>query len=356
MNKNILDLNRLLIKLLTTSLLILWSIVGCHSQEAQFSQFYVSSLYLNPALAGQEGQMTFISNYRTQWRSIINPFVSNQLSFIYPLKTKEMFHNHKGGLGASVFSDRAGDGSLRTNGFNVTAAYNLELAESSYHFFAFGLHLGFMQKSIDFTNLQWGVQYNPYLGFDANIAPNENNVITTKLYPDVAAGMMWYYNGSKDYSESNLSAFMGVSGYHLNQPNESLIKNQPSKLPILLRVHGGLEYKIGERMFVGPNFLYANQKQASQINAGLYLAFKMIDKQDGMFANGKFSLGGWYRLGDAYIASAGFLTNYYQLGFSYDINSSNLRYATGGRGAYEISLVLRKIKDQKLKRFSTPRI
>jgi len=40
------------------------------AQEVQFSQFNASSLYLNPALAGVENDVTFNSNFRSQWSSI----------------------------------------------------------------------------------------------------------------------------------------------------------------------------------------------------------------------------------------------------------------------------------------------
>ncbi len=325
------------------------------SQDAQFSQFYVSSLYLNPALAGQEGQLYFSSNYRMQWRSIVNPYVSNQVTGIIPLKSKAEFHNHKGGIGATLYSDRAGDGNLKTNGFSISAAYNLPLAKSTYNYLAFGLQLGFIQKSLDYNNLQWGSQYSSFVGYDANVNPNETTLLTTRLYPDISGGLMWYYNKDKDYEESKWSAYLGASGYHLNQPNESLAKGTVYKLPMLLRGHGGLEFKLGDRITLSPNVLYAYQKSQSQINAGMYLGFKMFNQAEGLVANGRFLLGGWYRVQDAYIASVAFSTNSYQIGLSYDMNASDLRYKTKGRGAYELSLVVRKIKNKQMERFSTPR-
>ncbi|HTF80104.1 MAG TPA: PorP/SprF family type IX secretion system membrane protein [Cytophagales bacterium] len=336
-------------------ILIVWVFWHGLSQDAQFSQFYVSSLYLNPALAGQEGQLYFSSNYRMQWRSIVNPYVSNQVTGIVPIKNKAEFHNHKGGIGATLYSDRAGDGNLKTNGFSVSAAYNLPLAKSTYNYLSFGLQLGFIQKSLDFNNLQWGSQYNSFVGFDANVNPNETTLLSTKIYPDISGGIMWYYNKNKDYEESKWSAYLGASGYHLNQPNESLAQGSMHRLPILLRGHGGLEFKMGPRVTFSPNVLYAYQKSQSQINAGAYLGFRLFDNANALTSNGRFMLGGWCRIKDAYVGSVAFATDSYQIGLSYDMNSSDLRYKTRGRGAYEISLVVRKIKNKQLERFSTPR-
>jgi type IX secretion system PorP/SprF family membrane protein len=325
------------------------------AQDAQFSQFYVSSLYLNPALAGQEGQLYFSSNYRMQWRSVVNPYVSNQITGVVPIKTKAELRNHKGGIGFSLYSDRAGDGNLKTNGFNLSGAYNLPLSKNEGNCLSFGLQLGFVQKSLDYNNLQWGSQYNPFVGFDANIDPSETALQNTRLYPDLSAGFVWYLNKDRKYEDKKWSAFLGGSAYHINQPNESMAKGAIYKLPMLLRGHGGIEFQLSNKVSFSPNVLYAYQKTQSQINAGAYFGFHLFDKSSSLTSNGKLLIGGWYRLKDAIVTTVAFATDSYQLGFSYDLNSSDLRYKTKGRGAYEISLVLRRLKDKKMERFSTPR-
>jgi type IX secretion system PorP/SprF family membrane protein len=333
----------------------LLSYISIYAQDPQFSQFYVSSLYLNPSLAGLESVQTFNSNYRMQWRSIANPYVTNQLSFIHPLKTKEMFHNHKGGIGVSLFNDRAGGGSLKTNGFHLSAAYNLELAKSSYHFLAFGLQFGLIQKTVDFSNLQWGSQFNPYIGFDANLTPEESDIQSGRIYPDINTGLLWYYNGERDYEEAKFSSYVGFSCYHLNQPNESFVRERSFKLPMLLRAHAGFEYEITEKIYISPNLLYAYQSKSSQVNLGLYSTFKVNGATDGLYKNLRLIFGTWYRLNDSFIISTGLGSDAIQFAFSFDLNTSSLRYATGGRGAYELSLVIRRSKMEKLKRYSTPR-
>ena len=61
-------------------------------------------------------------------------------------------------------------------------------------------------------------------------------------------------------------------------------------------------------------------------------------------------------MGDAFIFSTGLSNKAYTIGFSYDWNTSTLRRASGGRGAYELTLTVRKVKSSRDKHFGTPRI
>lgn len=326
------------------------------AQDATFSQYYSSSLYLNPSFAGVEQDITFSSNYRSQWQSIIQPYVTNQLSFIYPIYVDEIKQTHIGGIGGSIYTDRAGEGNFKTLGANVNAGYKIPI-ESELHSFFVGTQLGIIQKSLDLSQLQWGDQYNPFIGFDAAKIPTEDNIITSHAYFDMGLGAIYYYNQNMANEDKKLSGFFGVSTYHLNQPNESLIEDDKSKLPILYKGHGGINIPFATRFIVSPNILIASQNSDYHLNGGLYLTYLLYQEHPSAILKGsEITLGGWYRNQDAFIMSAGVTHKAYTLGFSYDWNTSTLRYATKGRGAYEISLTLRKLKNRSPKHIATPRI
>jgi type IX secretion system PorP/SprF family membrane protein len=322
------------------------------AQDAHFSQYYASGLYLNPSVAGIEPGLAFTSNYRTQWRSIVVPYITSQISLIAPIFAKKNMNDiHVGGLGLSVYNDKAGEGNFKTLGVNISGAYNLHL--SSTHTITLGVQGGFIQKSIDFTDLQWGEQFNPYIGFDNTVSPSETTIGVRKLYPDVGAGFMYYFNPSSE--ENGFSAFLGGAAYHINRPNESLINDLVSRLPILFKVHGGFEVPVSEKMSLSPNVLSMMQNNVFHVNSGLYLNYRM-NEGGKLIRPSEIVFGAWYRLQDSFIFSMGLGNKNYLLGFSYDFNSSSLRYNTQGRGAYEISLSIRKIKERTIKRFHTPRI
>ena len=325
------------------------------SQDAQFSQYYSSALYLNPALAGSEPDITFSSNYRQQWRSIVQPYTTNQVSLILPYHVAKIKDSHKGGAGFSFYNDRAGDGNMKSLGVNFTGAYNLALSSNGLNYLSLGLQGGFMQKSIDYTSLEWGSQYSA-TGFDANNPVNEGNVLTTRLYPDVNAGVIYYYNAAKNYHYTDYSIYAGAAVYHINQPNESFLKNKASKLPMLMKFHTGFEYNLSKKSNISPNAIVFYQNLKNQINVGFYYTYALKQTNFGVVNSTNLILGAWYRFQDSFIASIGLNNSFYTIGFSYDLNSSSLRNYTNGRGAYELSLTLRRITKNRIKRFSTPRI
>lgn len=324
------------------------------SQDPAFSQYYASGVYLSPALAGIEPNWALNLNYRSQWRSIGTPYITSQVSFIYPFHSKSKGRNW-GGLGISVFNDRAGDGNLQATGANFNLAYNVYL--SSKQVVIFGVQGGFIQKNINFGNLQWGSQYDPFNGFNSyldNPAVN-NNLLNSSIYPDIGAGFLYYYNADRQAEETGVSAFAGASAYHLNQPNESLVQGQESSLPMLIKAHGGIIWGLSHKVNLSPNVLFALQNSVYQVNSGLYITY-MFAPQTSVIGPTDFITGAWYRLDDSFIFLGGFGNDYYTLGFSYDLNSSSLRTNTRGRGAYEISLKITKPHPKRVARFHTPRI
>lgn len=343
-------------KLIYIAVFVCGAIAGVRAQDAVFSQYYASQLYLNPALAATEPNMLFSTNYRNQWRSIVIPYVTTQASFIYPFITREIRRErHWGGVGLSMYTDKAGDGNFKTTGFNATFAYNLPLNSHQSKNLSFGVQGGFIQKNIDYTNLQWGEQYNPYLGFDASVPVNETGFGDQVMYPDINAGLTFYSNPKSDNALGS-SGYFGVAVYHINQPDESFVDGVSSRLPMLFKAHAGMKFPLSPKFSFSPNAIGLYQYDVYHINGGLYFNYQLINSTTGFFRETDLILGSWYRYGDSFIFSLGFGNDIYTLGFSYDYNTSNLRYATNGKGAYEISLTLRKGSQKTWKRIETPRI
>jgi type IX secretion system PorP/SprF family membrane protein len=326
------------------------------AQDAAFSQYYSSYLYLNPAYAGSEPSLTAGVNSRTQWKSVTEPYQTNQISLIVPFYRKINKQSNFGGLGISLYNDKAGSGKLSATGVNINLSYVLKVTESSN--ILFGIQGGMIQKSIDFASLQWGSQYNRFVGYDVSVDPNatsSGNLSERTLYPDLGAGLIYYYKPGRDIREKGMSFYAGAASYHLNQPNESLVKDQVSRLPMLNKVHAGFDYSISTKFNVSPNVLVAQQNNLLQINAGMYVNYG-FGNPDSRFIPSDLIVGAWYRVGDAYIASVGLGCDTYTIGFSYDVNNSSLRTETRGRGAYEISLRITKPRVIKTRRNYTPRI
>lgn len=326
------------------------------AQGAVFSQYYASSLYLNPALAGLQPDISVSANYRMQWLNV-NPYTTGQVSLIYPFLNKNKpSHEHWGGAGLSVFQDNAGSANaVRSTGANFNFAYNLNLSDQKINVISFGLQGGFVQRQLNSNNYAWGTQYTTGSN-QIDDGSNQQNIINQKISPTVAGGAVWYFANTKEAFKNSFKAFAGISGYQLNRPNRAMLDNQTILAPILLKFHAGISLPISQRISLSPNAIVALQNNLQQINAGGYFSFLLSENENGFFARPEFIAGGWYRLGDAIIFNTGLSTSHFSIGLSYDLNSSTLDRYTNSQGAYEISLSIKMPRGVQQKRYATPRI
>ncbi len=341
-------------------------ICSINAQDAVFSQYFASSLYLSPCFAGVEPNLNVGINTRTQWKSITAPYVTNQISIIKPFYKYGLTDNNIGGMGISVYQDKAGNFGFETLGANVSGAYNLNVNEN--HTFTFGLRAGIIQERINLSQLQWGSQFNQYKGFDSNFPADQvqttNSLSGSKTMLDLGAGLLYYYKAGRDRREKGMSLWLGYSGFHLNRPNESMVSGYTSRMAVLNKGLAGFEFTVGSRFNLSPNVLVVTQGQDAkdikglsnmQVNTGMYITYMLVEPESDMLPK-DLIIGGWYRLGDSFIASVGLLSNAYTIGFSYDLNQSGLKTITKGKGAWEVSLKIQVPKKEKVKRYYTPRI
>jgi len=318
--------------------------ISSKGQDAVFSQFYNSTLYLNPAMAGIEDDLTISLSHRSQWRSLVFPYTTSQFSLIVPYyKSKHSKPlGHLGGVGLSIFNDVAGENSnFKTTGANGAFAYNLPLDRKHVNQITFGLQVGLINKRIDASNLQWGEQYNPYVGFDASIAPTEVNNFQNRTFFDVNFGVFYWLYPIQDGSPIIKSINSGLSVSHLNHPNESLLEEEESRLPVLYKYHGGILFNLNPKAMLSLNLLSALQDQIFQHNIGVYLSYKLTTLHQEVYKYVLVRVGSWVRLEDSAIVLTEFETKLFKVGFSYDWNTSSLRYNDRGIGTYEVHLSIR---------------
>ncbi|NJN27115.1 MAG: PorP/SprF family type IX secretion system membrane protein [Cyclobacteriaceae bacterium] len=326
--------------------LVLAGAVQVHGQDPVFSQFYNSAVYLNPALIGEEENMYLNFAHRSQWGSLDFPYTTTQVSLIIPyFSDKHVIpEGHIGGVGLSFYGDEAGQGSsLKTYGGNASFAYNIHLSNKSVNRLTFGMQLGFIHKNIDRDKLQWGEQYNPFIGFDNTVVPTEFDQLQNRTFLDITAGAFWRYFANSDQKNIR-SMYAGFSAGHLNHPDESVLDGNLNRLPVLYKLHGGMIFALSQKASLSANFLSQLQDQVNQTNFGSFLSYQLPFDTRGQMSNLITRVGAWYRVQDAVIGSIEFLTNNLQFGFSYDWNVTSLRYNNRGTGSFEISMGYRFFK------------
>jgi type IX secretion system PorP/SprF family membrane protein len=291
------------------------------AQDYQFTQFYASPLNLNPAFAGSDNTR-FATNYRNQWSSLPNAFVT------YNASIDHFFASANSGVGLRFTRDQFGSAGVGANAVGLTYAYEFQISNT----FSVrpGVEFSFNQMSIDFTKMVFGDQL--ILG-----TPTSQTTLNLDrfTYADFAAGALIY---SEKF-------WFGYSVHHLNEPLTSF-RETGSRLPMRSSFHTGYEFTLQEgsklarpiKLLAAANF--RQQQEFSAFDLGFYL------QPDPLI------IGLWYRGvpigalngGNVFYDSMAILFGYnsekynVQFAYSYDITLSGLAANSGG--SHEISMIL----------------
>jgi type IX secretion system PorP/SprF family membrane protein len=290
------------------------------AQDPEFTQFYANPLYLNPAFAGTARCPRVCFNYRNQWPGISGTFVTYSASY------DQHIDAIGGGVGLIMTNDRAGQATINTT--NISGIYSYQLNVSREFSIKMGLQATFMQKSVDWTKLNFGDMIDPRRGFIYNT--NEVPGVTNKTNVDFSAGVLGY---SRKY-------FFGFAVHHITEPDEGFLGT--SKLPMKYTGHAGAVIPLGGKYSessISPNILFQKQQDFQQLNLGVYVT------------KGPIVGGVWYRNADSFILLVGFQQDLFKFGYSYDVTISKLTNATAG--SHELSFQMQFQCKPKKKKFRT---
>ncbi len=298
--------------------LLVFTGLAMQAQDAEFSQFYAAPAYLNPSMIGFTDEARIGLNYRLQMPDFGDAFSTLSLAY------DQHFNKYNSSIGLLLTGDRAGQGLFNTYGLSALYAYQLQL--NSHLTMKAGLSVGVFHQSISWGDLVFGDMINPSTG--APIVPTlENPPARTNLTKlDFAVGMTTFTE----------NFIFGLSAKHITQPETSFtdFDDADNHLPLRVAINAGYVFYVGpksqnrEQLYVSPNALFVNQAKFSQMNVGAYLG------------RGAIFGGLWYRHtisnADALIMLLGIKTGIFKIGYSHDVNVSNLGTTAN---AHEISIL-----------------
>ena len=304
------------------------------AQDPMFSQYYASPLYLNPGLAGSVKQPRLIVNSRMQWTRLPNAFSTYAASADY------LVEDWSSAFGFLATTDKAGSANLRNTSISGTYATKIRISEGWV--FSPGVMFGYASRSIDFDKLVFGDQI-------IHNGPTTDDAIGhlgNQSYFDFSSGAVIY----------NKTFWAGVSGYHINEPNYSLL-GEDAKLPMRLSLHGGFRIPIKHSVLsksklssIAPSFVYKSQGEFKQLDIGTNIIFDPV------------MVGLWYRgiptsknyseaaSQDAIIFIFGLNLKFIEVGYSYDFTISNIGPQSGGSHEISLTLLLPELNPSKVKR------
>jgi type IX secretion system PorP/SprF family membrane protein len=325
--------------LLSVCLIASLSFLG--AQDIHFSQFYASPLTLNPALTGVMNCNTRITaNYRSQWASVLasNAFRTYSVSYDQkiPVGRSDYF-----GIGGLFWSDVAGQTNFGTTTGKLSLSYAKKMGgyRKKSHYLVVGANGGVSQRGADFVEATWGSQWDGS-GQNPGIDPGESFTNNNFLFADVSAGLLWF-----SVLSEQTSFYIGGAYAHLNRANQSFDDDEFEELYSKFTGHAGGQFMLAPKMGINPGVVVFSQGPSFQTNLGTNLRFLLGNSRR---SNQAVQFGAWYRLAnnsvgdlssDALILTGRFDYENFSIGFSYDINASDLTVASNGNGAFEFSLV-----------------
>ena len=280
-----------------------------YAQDHLYSQFYDAPIYLNPALNGQfDGDFRVNLIYRNQWTALPGP-----LNY-YTISSDLNMPMYKSGVGLMITKSTEGTAYLDKINISSIYSYHVEFENAQL---SFGLQAGATNRKVDEDKLVFLDQLN-----GSGIIPNGSSSslglpFNNRFFFDSGAGVNLV-----------LGDFMvGVSGQHLNRPNESL-SGGTSILP--QRYNGYASYKIltdpsfeDSPSFI-PSVVFSTQAGVATFSTGV------------QYKHGAINVGLWYRgdgaQNDAVVVSLifdifGRDSGKTRFGLSHDVTTSKLNYA-----------------------------
>jgi type IX secretion system PorP/SprF family membrane protein len=317
------------------------------AQDPNFSQFFASPLTLNPALTGKfDGVYRIAGNFRNQWPTINNAFVTKTASIDFGILKNRIPVNDQFGIGILGFTDRAGNGVLTNNFAGLSVAYHKGLDENGYHQIGVGFQGTYATKRLDVTKVVFEDQLTP-LGFTGVTSEVFSNSQVNVKYFDMNAGVI--YNGT---TNGYNNFYLGASMYHINRPKESF---QGGNFLLDPRI----TFQAGGKIPIGTyNSLHLAANHSMQANAhntmiGGAFALNANNSEDNPT---NVYIGTWYRFKDAIIPYISLEFGGLQIGASYDVNTSSLKPASNSRGGMEISMIyIKKPVDPNARKLNCPK-
>ncbi len=324
------------------------------AQDPHFSQYNAVPQNLNPAMTGVfSGNYRLTAIYRNQWQSVLSQDSPQGVPYFRTFAGAADFRipvgGRKGkdaiGFGINFLTDKAGALSFGTNQVYINLSY-IKALGSKYnnrpeHFLSGGFQGGVGTRGVDYTNARFGNQFDGER-FVETINPGEVTGDDSFLFFDIGVGVFYYY-----VPEKRKNFYFGAAIAHINRPNMSFVDGDNAKLFMRTSVNGGAQFQIATQVDLLPSFIIMNQGPSIETMLGVQakILFQSADP-----AGNAFYIGPYYRFvrgdknfggaigSDALILATRIDVSSFSVGFSYDLNFSELTDASNANGGFEVSL------------------
>ncbi|MEM9548181.1 MAG: PorP/SprF family type IX secretion system membrane protein [Bacteroidota bacterium] len=305
------------------------------AQDLHFTNYFITPTFFNPAQTGAfAGNLRGALLYRDQWRSVApNPFQQAVIAFDSPI-VFGLTKQHWVGVGATLFSDRAGAPGQTWSGMSPSVSYHIGLDKKFKNVFTIGVQYGFVSRGY---NTNGWISEDEVLGTipGSSISPDRELIMGNGQGEDFSAGYgdlsvgVLYKSTIDKFSKFEI----GFAMMHALNPSFNFGMGG-GRSEIGRRMNAHIQYRraTSRRMIWEPSAYYSSMPGASNIQIQLRNQYLLKKKGETSIITG---LG--YRMGDSAQLLLGMQYKSWTAVFSYDHGVSDLS-SEGLATAYELGV------------------
>jgi type IX secretion system PorP/SprF family membrane protein len=298
------------------------------AQDIHFTNYSAFPLNLSPSYVGfLDEDVRCGAGYRQQWRVV--PVNYRTLSGWGDLKIRTLFTDEKKYVSAGVVfnNDKAGDLRYGSTQFLIPIAFHLK-TDSGWHF-STGMGFGVVQTGFDASRITTDSQFDGYQ-YNTQLLNGE-----TFQYNQFYS-IMWNFGAGVLFNKfKHHTAALHLALHHPHNPK--------------------ISFQEGRLNYVDPRFTFIPSYTFQPRNTNFNLQTEFLIQFQGKYKEWVPKTGVQYflqpamnqsllfhvstRLRDAVMLHASYTIKSWYAGISYDLNLSQFRVATSGRGAWEVFVI-----------------
>lgn len=301
------------------------------AQDIHFSQFFETPLWRNPSLAGIfTGDLRVQGVYRNQWNSVTTPYQTGSFSGEYKMPVGKGDDFLTAGL--QILYDRAGSAALTTNHLLPVLNYHKSLSSTHNTYLSLGFMGGWVQRRIDRSKITTNNQFDGS-GFNGSLPDGEAFSRPNYSYADGSVGMS-FNTGLGESNRDNI--YLGVAYHHFNTPKNSFYRDPNIELLPRWTFNGGIKFAYNEYAYLTFHGDYYRQGSYQETIGGAMFSQQFGEDPD----RPEYTIhgGAFIRWKDALVPVFKVDYNPFSFAISYDVNLSELKTASQGRGGFELSI------------------
>jgi type IX secretion system PorP/SprF family membrane protein len=261
-------------KIIYSILILTFGLVSItKAQDPDYSQFYNSPTYYNPAYVGLNKGLRARFNYQRQWTSV--PADLNSYNFSVDFAERNL--PGAGGIGIIFNSAKAGIGYVRNTMIGFLPSVRIQIEENIV--MQMGASAAYVQRKMDWDDLVFPDQLDPIQGniYDTKFSgPSEDKI----SYPDFGVGGIFQFTGNNE----RVVGTLGGAIHHLTRPNESFF-GKSSPLPRKYVVHFDMIfdfthnkgfYKKTSDFKINPGIFFQTQQKMNDYALGMNIYFERV--------------------------------------------------------------------------------